>query len=84
MLARNCHFFPNEGTKGSEAALRSRPLEETMRAFHQFASASLVGLFGAMLIIASHLFAEYRSTKRPSFTIAVTRSLGVPINERGM
>jgi hypothetical protein len=47
-----------------------------MSAVHQFASASLVGLFSAMLFVTSHLFSDYRFTKKPSFQIAaVVRSL---------
>jgi hypothetical protein len=34
---------------------------------HQLASASLVGIFVAVLFIAAHVFADYRAAKFPSF-----------------
>jgi hypothetical protein len=38
-----------------------------MNVIHQLASASLVGMFGALLFITAHLFADYRAAKTPSF-----------------
>jgi hypothetical protein len=33
------------------------------------ANASLVGLFGTMLLITSHFFSDYRALKVPSFKL---------------
>jgi hypothetical protein len=51
-------------------------LEKTMSAVHQFVSASLVAVFGAMLFITSHIFSDYRSAKKPSFQKTMVHSLG--------
>jgi hypothetical protein len=49
--------------------------EKTMSSVHQFVSASLVAVFGAMLFIASHIFSDYRSAKKPSFQKTMGHSL---------
>jgi hypothetical protein len=33
------------------------------------ANASLVGLFGAIMLVASHFFSDYRAIKVPSFKL---------------
>jgi hypothetical protein len=35
------------------------------------ANASLVGLFGTMLLITSHFFSDYRAVKVPSFKLVM-------------
>jgi hypothetical protein len=55
--------------KKLDARFHCRERDDAMSSIHQLASAFLVGMFGAVLLITAHLFAEYRAVKFSPFQL---------------
>jgi hypothetical protein len=94
------HFFPLSGTvrKIPRSCLSRRWIEARiegivgMGAIEQLASASLAALFSIGMLIASHAFMDYRSSRNPTvsvlqpireFTVSARRSIGQGFDSQG-